>query len=576
MSPSFTCTWAAAQKVIFFDMARVGLARFEPNVAVETMRRFADQSLSRPAEDFRNAVVLLEKHTSALDGTLARGFVAKAAESATEALVEDKNNQKYVAAQHALLVAFPHMTGDEQFDALLAHPDDTTFLRALADLFQPCEPTRLEARLAKAIVDGNEVAQFRALAFAEHSQTTLTSRTKELVASLLTSTHKHVRLSCLGLIQATRDSALLSALVGSSWTATELDSATDKAEMSHGSESLAMASKLGLISVESCLERIDFSSYQKIVELLGSPAALAVADRLATAIDKAMRFKIERNLPDIEQQFEDRHWSMFLRVSDPPTPIKNLSPQQLSEPSEAGHAWYERQKRNQDAAEQFERDLSEAGAQLIVRSITSGLVREIDKASPQTVDKWLNLFLTMDQESLNNLHNTASAVAEAVSYRNSPDATSLMRRLSKGTPPVRASFGRDRLGIDGVTTWAAGSSPETRDLRFSRLDRMANDHDLANEVLAALRADREHELQDYVLDRRNRPEPAHRARAAMVAGLSPAEPWALETIEMLKDSKGYLQGAYKGATYAMDRHIWSTHWASLMVKGDEARRLLAL
>jgi len=556
----------SGQEGHFFDMALVGVARFRPNVAIETMRRFADQALARPAEDFRNAAVLLEKHTSALDGALARRFVTKAAEIATEALVEDKINQKYVAAQHALLVAFPHMTGDEQLDALLAHPKDSTFFRALADLFQPCDPARLEAGLSKAIADGNEVAQFRALAFAEHSQTTLTSRTKERAASLLTSTHKHVRLSCLGLILATQDSALLAALVGSSWTATELDSATDQAEMSHGSESLAMASKLGLISIESCLERIDFSSYQKMVELLGSPAALVVADRLDIAIDKATRFKIERNLPAIEQQFEDRHWPSFLRVSDPPTPIKNLSPQQFNELSEASDAWYERQKRNQDAAEQFERDLSEAGAQLIIRSITSGLVREIDRVSPQTLDKWLNLFLTMGQESLNNLHNTASAVAEAASYRNSADAASLMRRLSKGAPPVRATFGRDHLGIDAVTIWAADSSPNTRDLRFSRLDRMANDHDLANEVLAALRANRELELRDYVLDRRNRPEPAHRARAAMVAGLSPAKPWAVETIKMLKDSKGYLQGAYKGATYAMDRHTWSKHWAGLMVQ----------
>ncbi|QQO23858.1 hypothetical protein JJB98_30270 [Bradyrhizobium diazoefficiens] len=550
----------------FFEMARVGLARFRPSAAIDVMRRFADHALSRSTDDFRIAAFSLEQHTSALDAPLARRFVAKAAEIAAEALSGDKNNEKHIAAQYALLIAFPHMGGDEQLDAFLAHPKDQTFLCALADLFQPCDPIKLEAGLARAIAEGNEVAQFRTLAFAEHSSTPLTLRTKELTGSLLTSTHNHVRLSCLGLIQSTQDPTLLAALVDSGWTATDLDSATRRAEISNGSEALVAASKIGLISIESCLERIDFSSYQRLVELLGSPAALAIAGRLETAIEKATNFKILRNLPDIEQLFEDRHWPSFIRVSDRRPAQKTLSPEHLKELSDTGDAWYERQKRNQAAAEQFERDLTEAGAQLIIRSITAGLVREIDKVSPRTVDKWLDCFLTMDQESLDNLHNTASAVAEAISYRNSAGAASLMQRLSKGTPPVRASFGRDHLGINAVTVWAADSSPETRDIRFSRLDRMANDHDLANEVLAAVRADREPELRDYVLDRRNRPEPAHRARAAMVAGLSPDEPWALETIEMLKDSKGYLQGAYRGASYAMDRHTWSKHWASLMLR----------
>lgn len=561
-----------SQEDHFFKMARVGLARFRPNAAVEVMRRFADQALSRPTETFRLATFQLENHTTALEPALARRFIAKAADVATEALNGDKNHEKHIAAQYALLIAFPHMTGDEQLDALLAHPKDSTFLRALADLFQPCDPARLEDSLAKAIADGNEVSQFRALAFAEHSRTPLTSRTIQMAASLLTSTHKHVRLSCLGLIRATQDTNLLAAIVSSGWTAAELDSATDRAEISNGSEALVAASKLGLISIEFCLDRIDVSSYQKMVELLGTPAAVAVADRLEIAIDKAMKFKIQRNLPDIEQQFEDRHSTTFLRVSDRPAPTANFS-QQLKELSDTGDAWYERQKRNNYAAEQFERELSEAGALLIIRSITSGLIREIDKAAPQTTDRWLKLFLKMDQQGLNNLYNTAWAIAEAISARNSVDASSLMQRLSAGAPPVRATFGRDHLSIDAVTIWAAASTPETKVLRFARLDRIANDRDLASDVLAALRANRELEIRDYVLDRRNRAEPAHRARATMVAGLSPAEPWALETIEMLKDSRGFLQEAYKGATYAMDRHRWSKHWSRRMAEANTLEEL---
>ncbi|EIN00482.1 hypothetical protein WQE_13756 [Paraburkholderia hospita] len=47
----------------------------------------------------------------------------------------------------------------------------------------------------------------------------------------------------------------------------------------------------------------------------------------------------------------------------------------------------------------------------------------------------------------------------------------------------------------------------------------------------------------------------------MVAGLAPDEPWAIETVEMLKDKSGFLHDAYKAPSYALERHQWSRYWA---------------
>jgi hypothetical protein len=547
----------------FFDMARPGLARFRPDAALDTLRRFANQTLSRQAADFRTAAFFIEQHSVALDGSVAPAFVTKAAEIATEALEGDKNNEKYIAAQYALLIAFPHMSGDSQFDALIAHPKDSTFLRALGELFQPCDPLRLEAALEKAVADKNQVAQFRILAFAELSGTPLTLRTKGLVVSLLTASHKHVRLSALGLIRTTADTDLLAALVNSAWSAKDLDSASDNVEMLHGSEALVLAAEKGLVSVESCLERIDLLAYQDLVIRLGPKAALAVAARLDVAIRKAAEFKVQASPPDIEQCFEGRHWPSVLEVSEKPVDGDQRIAAQLDHPSNAD-AWYQRQERNQDATERFERDLSKAGAHIIIKSVTAKLIAEIDKASPATTDGWLSFFLGLEQDALNNVHNVASALAETISHRNSAGGLALIKRISSGSPHVRATFGRDRLSLDAVTAWAAAPSAEMKALRVQRLDRSANDHELAMEVLTAIWAEREEELREYVLDRRSREEPAHRARAAMVAGLCPAEDWALETIELFKDTHGFLRRAYEGARYAMDRHLWSRHWSRLL------------
>jgi hypothetical protein len=544
-------------------MARPGLARFKPDAALETMRRFAEHSLSRPAADFRTAAFFIEPHTIALEDSAAPAFVAKAAEIATEALQSDKNNEKYIAAQYALLIAFPHMSGDAQFDALIAHPKDSTFLKVLGDLLQPCDSIKMEAALEKAVADNNEVAQFRILTFAELSGTPLTQRIKDLAIGLLASSHKHVRLSSLGLVRTTADIGLLTALANSSWSAKDLDSATDNVEMMHGSEALVLASSKGLLSVEACLERIDLMSYQDFATRLGPKAALAVVARLDVAIRKATEFKVQVNLPDIEQCFEGRRWPSVLEASEKPIDADQRAAAHLDHPSNAD-AWYQRQERNQDAAEQFEHDLSKAGALIIAKTVTAKLLIEIDKATAATTDSWLSFFLGLEQGALDNVHNVASALAEAISYRNPAAALTLIKRLSNGSPHVRVTFGRDHLSLDAVTAWAAAPNAEIRALRAHRLDRCGNDHELAMEILAAVRADREDELRDYVLDRRNREEPAHRARAVMVAGLCPAEDWSLETIDLFKDTHGFLKRAYAGATYAMDRHLWSKHWSRQM------------
>jgi hypothetical protein len=206
------------------------------------------------------------------------------------------NRLDAVIPRRALSVAFPHMTGDTQFDALLDHPKDMTILLDLGYLFQSIDEDKLDGALDKAVREGNSVAQFRILCFAEYSRTRLTARTKQMVVSLLASTEDHVRLSALALIQATADPVLLAGLVKSGWSATPLDAVANKVEMFHGSQALVLAAEQGSITLEACLDRIALSAYESLAERLGSEAAMAIADRPNTAIHKAAEFQITGNL----------------------------------------------------------------------------------------------------------------------------------------------------------------------------------------------------------------------------------------------------------------------------------------
>jgi hypothetical protein len=291
--------------------------------------------------------------------------------------------------------------------------------------------------------------------------------------------------------------------------------------------------------------------------------SISYGNGINAAIHKAVAFHIAGNLPDIEQNFEDRQRSMFLEVSEKPSP-EEPPHEKLRRLAETSDAWYERQKRNRKAADRLERDLSKAGAQLIIESATARLVSAIDSVEPALVDSWHSLFLKLNDKALNNVHNLALVVAEVISRRNAVASLTLFERLTTSSPHVRATFGRNKVGLDAVSVWGAADSCEIKELRFARLDRMGNDHDLAMEVLAAIEAKRIDVLRDYVINRRNRPEPAHRARAAMVAGLSPDESWAIDTIDMLRNEYGFLRQAYEGARYAMGRQQWSRYWAARM------------
>ena len=261
----------STQEDYFFTDAQPGLARFRPNAAVEVLRAFADQAVTRTQPEFRQAIFLLDNHTVALEDRVAIPYVGKASEIARAALAagEDKNNEAWTTAQCALSVAFPHMTGDTQFDALLDHPKDMTILLDLGYLFQSIDESKLEGALDKAVREDNSVAQFRILCFAEYSRTRLTARTKEMVVSLLASTEDHVRLSALALIQATADPVLLAGLVKSGWSAMPLDAVAHKVEMFQGSQALVLAAEQGSITLEACL----------YISLAGELASASLFDR---------------------------------------------------------------------------------------------------------------------------------------------------------------------------------------------------------------------------------------------------------------------------------------------------------
>lgn len=549
----------------FFIDAQPGLARFRPEVAIRFLRSFAAEATVRERQEFSLAAGFLAEQTVGLDQRIAGAYIEKGRTLAQAALDagEDKHNEAWVAAQFALCVAFPHMTGDEQLEALLNHPDDKTVMMDLCYLLRPVDSTKIERALEKAIHDGDFVKQFRVLLFAEYSRTPLTAVTKDMVTQLLISEFDHVRLSALSLVVASADPMLLTEFVKTGWSAGLRDGVSRKVEIMHGSVALVLAAEQGFIDIGSCLDRIDFSALELLAEKLGAAAAVGIAGRLDIAIRKASNFQILGNLPNIEQNLQGRLWPVIYEVSQKDSPDETPG-ERLLRSTDTGDAWHDRQEVSRKAAESFERDLTNAGAQLVIRPVTVDLITAIDRADTSFADAWAKFFMELSGQALCNIHNIGLVVAEVVARRDAVVGQNLFEHLRTSTPHVRVTFGRAKVDIDAVTAWGAAHNREMKECCFARLDQIDNDHELAMEVIAAIRVQRIDVLRDYVVDRRQRLEPALRARATMVAGLSPDEPWATETVELLKDESGFLGEVYKAARYAMERHQWSRQWAAKM------------
>jgi hypothetical protein len=548
----------------FFEMARAGLARFEPNAAIGTIRRFAADVLTRDKGEFRLAVFELENHTAALDHATATQFVERASRVAANAIEQgDKNRELFIAAQYGLGIAFPHMTGDDQLDALLDHPRNDDILLSLSSLMRTCDPLKFEQKFENAYRDGDEVSQFRLLVFAQHTDTRVSDRARGIVGELSASPNRLVKLCAFAVICRLKDPKLLGVLATSDWTAAGLNSSSDGTQIWYGSQALILAAKLGLISVEACLERISLGTYLTLVQNLGEVAALAVAARVDSAIRNVAGYQVNANLPDIEQRFDRDQRPSSLHISDKLDPQESPN-DQFKRIAETGDAWYERHLRNHEAVKKFEKELTEAGAELILESVSGGLIEEIAKFDPSIVRVWYMHFLALDANALRGVHNFASLVAQVISQSDPEAGIALFEKLRSSSPYVRVTFGRAGVDLVSVSVWRAGDDDRLKQLRFKRLDDARTDHEIAVEVLAAISAGRQETLRTYALDRQARPEPSLAAKALMVAGLSEESDWALQTLEQFKSAHGFLAEAYNAAKYAMDRHIWARHWAKAM------------
>ena len=547
-----------------FDEAMTGLARFSPDVAIQTMRRFADDVLTRSADQGRIAMFFLDNQTAALDDAYGPKLVDWAHSAAADAIANgDAHNETFMASQFALVTAFPHLSGDRQLAALSDLAHSPTLLLPLCYAMTPCDPTVLESAIEAAYAGDDAMQQFRLLTFALYSRSTLSDRVRALVGEFVTSPDNLVRLAALGVAANRVDAALDGVVANSGWTAASLDRQKASFEITYGSIILVRAAKSQLISVKDCLERIGFRSYGILLREFGATIAATIADRLDAALKKAAGFVVTQAIPDIEFRSHLDTQPDTYNLEERQGEARSLE-EQMDKMSESSDAFYERHERYSAAFKAFERDLTQAGANLIIEMATSEFLGDLFAILPDRLHQWKAWLLELDTPALNRVHNVALVIAQVTAAGDADGAVALFKRLQDSEPFVKVVVGLAKAPLSSIAIWAAADSDPIKSLSFSQLDKAPNDDALATQVLCAIRAKKQHLLKEYVVDRRCRSEPAHKARALMVAGFSEGEDWAVETLNTHKSDRGMLGEAFEEAKYALDRFQWSKTWGRKM------------
>jgi hypothetical protein len=199
-------------------------------------------------------------------------------------------------------------------------------------------------------------------------------------------------------------------------------------------------------------------------------------------------------------------------------------------------------------------------------------LQHVLEAAPKLAQGWIDLLRVSTAPRRRALRNFGLLLASALSRQpgNLKEAIELLSVLQADTSYVQIRYTAAHLPLESVALWWAADDAEMNKLRFARLDRCANDHEIALEAAAALYTEKRDILKTYVHERLKSDLPADVARAITVLGFSDDEQLALDVLRAHEGAEGLLGTAAEACRFAMDRHRWAKHWFTTVQSASSA------
>ena len=547
----------------FFEDAMPGIARYESEAGVIAIQRLFTNSLEREGFPRRQAILSLEPFSVLLPSSDVESLV-NYAQSSTERLEPQHNvTDEWLTAQYSLLIAFPHLSGDEQLEALYGMRMKAV-LEGFYNMIKPAEAHRVETMLKTACTDKNVDRLFNLLAAINHADAVLTGAAIDMVAELLACPDTTVRAEAMAVATRGNHELLLKRVVDSDWDASKLTVNENRIELYYGSSALVAAAKAGLIDVNNALDRMALSYYGLAATNLDEDSAKEVAARIEIALRSALDVGELTGLPVIEQVVTDDDPSLPSQVSLRDHSYSENSQMVFEGLSQTDEPIQERQRRLRRAYEQFIERVSSLDAELVLTHISAKGMAAVIKARPDVISRWHALLIETDKVQKQCAHNFAIVFAGAIAEIETTLSVSLFRAYANVDPMIGRVFGNASVPIRAEMLWSNGHIAAISALCVERLDDCCNDQELATEVLAALTNNQEKILASYVEKLMRTDEPVNIARALTVAGFSAESEFAEIAFSRFEEPEGFIGEVYSAAKGAYDRNRWSKHWYERM------------
>jgi len=554
----------------FFDMARPGIARFKPDVAVAKHIEFVADVLNRADFPLRQGLLELRQHNALLTIKDARELVKKRHEAKCVGTGGGLSKQDaWFVSQYHLLLAFPFLSALEQAEILLSDEADEDILLDLMDLAKPLDEKEFERLLVTACGEDSERKQYLLLALANSTPVHLSPDSRTHITACFRSESGRVRTQALGVIAQSGDKELLCQVAESDWKASDFET-ENGFEFWFGSVALLEAAERGLIAHDEALDRISAHLYGRAATMLDIDAVHAIARRIDASINQAAGLVGALVAPDIEVQVHPStpyEPSMF-SVSERSSEAKDIK-EAMRRLSESSEAFEQRQRRNYDAFLEFKDNLTQAKARIILDHINLEEFAAVVAAAEEIADRWYKLFMNIAETKLPAVYNLVLLLAHALGTKAPGKAEELFRRVKDIKPLVRPTFDKTGVQLDAMATWAGVRNPILDNLRFARLDQVGTDHDLFLEVLAALLNGQQELLTAYIEAKLRKEEPVEVSRGIMVAGFSDQSEFNDEILKRYEGNASLIGSAQKAAKYAYERNVWARHWYEKMCQTDE-------
>lgn len=554
----------------YFSDARLGMARFKLNKAVQKHLEFAENILIRNDLPLRQGIFELRKHEVLLQKTFAVALVNRWKAAKTNGMFKETSEKNQsIISQYLLFLIFPLLSATEQFDIYLSIKDPDSILLDLLGRTHVLDSIKFEQLVLEAFDPCDERKLFLLLLLAHRTNIQLSQKAHKLIRSLININSDRLQTELWGIAAKGNDHDLLLLFVNTAWCADNVKNKR-RGAVCFGSIAMLRAAQHNLIEHTAVLDRISPNTYGLAAQFLNLEAKQEIGRRIDACIKKMLGIEEKLLTPDINVDL-----NMPSDNSDQPSGFKTNQKaaclekaEVLPMPNQTIESFQEQQKRNHQVFYEFKRTLSRPKASIILDCFSLQEFVLIVLANEQLADEWFQVFINFPATHMSFMHNLILLLANAFSANQPAKALALFNKAKNSHPSIRFTFGSAGMELSSLAVWAAEHS-SLDDERTYRLDSAVTDYELSLEVLAALESKQQLFLEQYIDKKLEREEPAEIARGLMVAGFSDASEVNANIIKRYENTAGMIGKAYKAAKYAYERNEWARHWYQKMCETNQ-------